>query len=56
MKIKKRSAYVLPGEHLHRLQEIAKELVESTTAPIESYALACEVRFLLKQVRESHEV
>ncbi len=53
MKIKKRSTYVLLGEHLHRLQEISKALVEDRGAPIECYALSCEIRFLLKQIKEA---
>ena len=53
MRIKKKSEYVILGEHLVRLQEIAKALIEDRGAPIECYALACEVRFLLKQMRES---
>jgi hypothetical protein len=52
MRIKKRTQYTLLGEHLARLQDIAKALVEDRGAPIECYALACEIRFLLKQVEE----
>ena len=54
MRIKKKTEYVLLGEHLARLQDIAKALVEDRAAPIECYALSCEIRFLLKQVRESN--
>ena len=52
MRIKKRTQYTLRGEHLARLADIAKALVEDRGAPIEAYALACEIRFLLKQVEE----
>jgi len=52
MRIKKRTQYTLSGEHLARLQDIAKALVEDRGAPIECYALACEIRFLLKQIKE----
>jgi len=53
MRIKKKTKYVLLGEHLARLQEISKTLIEDRGAPIECYALSCEIRFLLKQIKEA---